>query len=552
MKYSLFPPAIFLSAGSNYVNAFSTPTPSFSGAVTQGFKIFEGVHLPDFFVADSQAYWDSQTNWEDLDTSLPALPSIIGTDKPGKEKTPWPEAILNIHSSIVEKIIRANPDDPAPCDGYLYFGNQEHTEILSKLCQVNPFWASALTVSGDNDEYLELNAYSELPKSDSDPKYMTLVRALADPSHRINLRFNKDMTVNQIVNYESGEGVIVPKEEWDYYASGVCYNMFYYSSCIHALFHVLHYHMTIGIAQSTNHDESLKAWANPYDDNVSFKYLQVAGTLFESNVNAVPPNMKILTGKDALGGSTEIMPPLRKILSILGACKTEDDFTRKFLLKDLYTTASNPKKAIKTADILSEYSKHSKNIEPFAKSLVRAMAFGRFRRRKRKNKKSFKHAEDKLRKFMTGCGEDVFSIDSISSWVQLMSCTGTVHGSTLSYSRMMFTPEVIRWRNINEPTYSEEDVIMMVTLSATLQGMLEDRHTFSGEIVNSDPEWDTSSMSKKVKRVLNKYDGKAGILKKKYEAKIVKRDDFREFGWILTDHCNDGFDGKQHTMTTYL
>lgn len=550
MKFFLFV-TIFLSAGSNYANAFSTPTPSFSGAVTQGFKIFEDVHLPDFFIADSQAYWDSQTNWEDSDYSLP-IPAIIGTDKPGKEKTPWPEAILNVHSSFVEKIIRVNPDDPAPCEGYLYFGNQEHTKILSKLCQVNPFWASALTVSGDNDEYLELNAYSELPKSDSDPKYMTIVREMVDPSHRINLRFNKDMTVNQIVNYESGEGVIVPEEEWDYYASGVCYNMLYYTSCIHGLIHILHYHMTVGIAHSTNHDESLKAWANPYDDNISFKYSGTAGVLVESNVNVVPSNMKILTGKDALGGSPEVVALLRKILIIWGACKTEDDFTRNFLLKDLYATASNPKKAIKTADILCEYSKHSKNIEPFAKSLVSAMTFGRFRSSKRKNKKSFKDAEDKLRKFMTGCGEDVFSIDSISSWVQLMSCTGIVHGSTLSYSRMILIPEVIRWRNINEPTYSIQDVNVMSIIASTAQGMKEDRHTFSGKIVNSDPEWDTSSMSKKVKRVLNKYDGKARILKKKYEAKIVKRDDFREFGWILTDHCNDGFDGKQHTMTTYF
>ena len=58
--------------------------------------------------------------------------------------------------------------------------------------------------------------------------------------------------------------------------------------------------------------------------------------------------------------------------------------------------------------------------------------------------------------------------------------------------------------------------------------------------------------AQKVRKVLTKYDKKAEALKESYEKTIQKRDDFKEFGWILTDHCTDGFDGKQHTMTTYL
>ena len=550
MKFSVFA-TVALSSQSIHVGAFSTPSkpPSDSdslSATVQDIKIFDGLNLPDFFVPYEQTRWDDTLP----PTAVGALAAFGGKQKSlGKQKEPWSEEFVNLHKLFVDDVIRVNKEKRVPIDGYLSFGNQEHTKILSKLCQTNPFFASALTVSDDGN-FLELNAYSELPKSDSDPKYLAIARELTDASHRINLRFNMDMTINQITTYESGEAVIVPEEEWDYYASGVCYNMVYYASCIHTIIHTFHYYMTIGISESTRHDKSLKAWADPYDDNIEYKQEQVGANLVPSNVETDKTDQMTITGENGFGGSLEVMAPLRRYLSTWGACKTADEFTTKFLLSDLYATCTtkNPKKVIKNANILSEYMKHSDNIQPFARDLTRAMKRGFFPQRR-----SFKTAENNLRDFMKGCGEDVFSIDGISSWVQLMSCTGIIHGSTLSYSRMLLTPEVIRWRDIKASTYDGNDVTLMATLATTLQGMYEDRHTFSGSIKGGPSDgWNTSPICKKVKKVLTKYDKKANILKESYEKKIQKRDDFKEFGWILTDHCTDGFDGKQHTMTTYL
>ena len=551
MKFSVFA-TVALSSQSIHVGAFSTPSKPPSASVSlsakvQDIKIFDGLSLPDSFVPYEQTKWDDTLP----PTAFGAIAAFGGKQKSlGKQKEPWSEDFLNLHKLFVDDIIRVNKEKRVPIDGYLSFGNQEHTKILSKLCQTNPFFASALTVS-DDDNFLELNAYSELPKSDSDPKYLAIARELTDASHRINLRFNMDMTINQITTYESGEAVIVPEEEWDYYASGVCYNMVYYASCVHATIHTFHYYMTIGITESTRHDKSLKAWADPYDDNIEYKQQQVGGALFPSNVEGRrSPDQITLTGENTFGGSVEVMAPLRRYLCTWGACKTADEFTTKFLLSDLYATCTtkNPKKVIKNANILSEYMKHSDNIQPFAGDLTKAMKRGFFPQRR-----SFKTAENNLRDFMKGCGEDVFSIDGISSWVQLMSCTGIIHGSTLSYSRMIMTPEVLRWRDIKASTYDMNDVTLMLTLAATLQGMYEDRHTFSGSIEGGPTDgWNTSPICKKVRKVLTKYDKKADILKESYEKKIQKRDDFKEFGWILTDHCTDGFDGKQHTMTTYL
>lgn len=81
--------------------------------------------------------------------------------------------------------------------------------------------------------------------------------------------------------------------------------------------------------------------------------------------------------------------------------------------------------------------------------------------------------------------------------------------------------------------------------------MTLDRHVFTGEIKHG-WEWDVEEIDQSVRDVLNKYDGKALDLKLKYAEEIKERDDFREYGWILTDHCEDGYDGKQHTITTYI
>ena len=132
-----------------------------------------------------------------------------------------------------------------------------------------------------------------------------------------------------------------------------------------------------------------------------------------------------------------------------------------------------------------------------------------------------------------------------------MSCTGIIHGSTLGFSRMGLMPEIIRWRNIKAPTFDESDVALMTNAAPGIHGMTEDRHVFTNAIEHG-TTWDTSPISSEVKAVLDKYSSKAEELKTKYENEIEKRDEFREFGWILTDHCTDGYDGKQHSISTYF
>jgi hypothetical protein len=136
--------------------------------------------------------------------------------------------------------------------------------------------------------------------------------------------------------------------------------------------------------------------------------------------------------------------------------------------------------------------------------------------------------------------------------VQLMCCTGITHGSTLSCSRMVAAPEAMRWRNVANPVWDHGDVHVISTGAGTIQGMTVDRHVFTGEIANGF-KWKTDPLSKEAKTVLDKHDEMAETLKKEHTDVIIKRDNFRDHGWILTDHCKDGCDGKQeHTIATYI
>ena len=301
--------------------------------------------------------------------------------------------------------------------------------------------------------------------------------------------------------------------------------------------------MCAGITLSTeeSHDASIEAWGAIYDDNIAIKYYEVAGLLFESNFGN--NDNKVLTGKDGIGGTVEVMAPLRELLCLWGSFKTADDFMKKFLLKDIYDTAKNPEDLIDSSNILTEFRKQVDLVEPYATELTEAM--------KADNPDGLKDAEDFLTKFMSDTGEGVSSIDSISSWVQLMSCTGIMHGSTLSYSRMTLIPEIWRWIDISTDTFSESEIDIMSPIIATIQGMCVDRHVFTSEVTHG-TKWDTSNISPKLKAVMEKYNQKSEDLKTLLKDELLTRPDFNEYGWILTDQCPDGFDGKQLTIATYI
>jgi hypothetical protein len=516
-------------------------------------QVFHDVHLPDDMSVMAKARNELQLQRAaavTFQTDNNGAQGIIDDDLLiGTPKKKGSYEMRCIQQIMINRYIKTDINDPPIVPGYLYFGNNNFSKILAMLCQVNPFFASALTFAQEGDtSYLELIAYDTKPEQSatSDSKYLKFMRNTSDPSHRINVRFNMDMTVNKITKFDQdGQATIVDLSDWDKYASGAIYNVFYYASAYHSIIHVLHYLMTTGIKSSTDHDTALSAWAEPYDDNIPLKFIEVATLLIQSSIRE--SDDQIVTGKDGFGASPAIKKDMRDILCSLGRCKTAQEFMDMCLLSDLKATCGRDyETVIEEANILTEFRKHIDLVQPFGEDLANAM-----RGSDEKSRAAFDETETLLTQFMSDTGAGVSEIDSISSWVQLMSCTGIMHGSTLSYTRLIGVPEINRWRDINKETYDQKDVGIVGGVLGTLAGMTLERHVFTSEM-NVGRRWNTKDVSDDVMDVLEKYNQMSLDLKKMYKAEISEREDFREYGWILTDHCPDGYDGKQHTITAYL
>jgi len=135
-----------------------------------------------------------------------------------------------------------------------------------------------------------------------------------------------------------------------------------------------------------------------------------------------------------------------------------------------------------------------------------------------------------------------------------MLITGVIHGGTLSMTRLPCKPEILRWRNIDEPNWGPSDAFASAAASSTIVGKQKNKHVCGNK--KSAPEdvdgpFDDITGGS-LQKVLDEYDQAAGDLKKVYEAKIQKRDDFDDVGFLLTDYCTDGFDGKQLTLAVYI
>ena len=117
-------------------------------------------------------------------------------------------------------------------------------------------------------------------------------------------------------------------------------------------------------------------------------------------------------------------------------------------------------------------------------------------------------------------------------------------------TRLAAVPEVMRWRAIDTPVWSPDDVAVMAGSLGTINGVQPEKHVMgSQKLVGGDVEDITFS---KIQKVLEVFDDQVTFLKKQYVKTIEKRDDFLDVGFLLTDYASDFYDGKQLTLCVYI
>jgi hypothetical protein len=393
--------------------------------------------------------------------------------KPGLKVTGRSQIWRSTFKYLDENIIKANEFEADTRPSFSSFGNQEFQQMLTLLCQVNPFFASALTFSQENNT-LELIAYKEGEHSESDSLYLKLMRILSskNPSHNINVYFDEDMKVRgiQIIDQDGNER-IAEKDEMDYYATSALYNLLFYATAIHANFHILHDILSSGIVKSTRHSKSIATWADHYDDHTTIKYVEVAALYMDANLGrkefgAESFADRILTGENGLGGNAEVMQVLRQQLCLWMTLTDTNDFMTKFFFANFYDGIGTEEKVFAILDkfeILTEYRKHAALVKDSAEDLTTTMKKDKFA--------SFEKTEQKLKLFMAKFddgSDNMCCINTISSWIQLWNITNLTEESTSSFSRLSIIPEIMRWRKIDEKYWDHHDIELMCSMVATM------------------------------------------------------------------------------------
>uniref|UniRef100_A0A7S1BET1 Uncharacterized protein n=1 Tax=Corethron hystrix TaxID=216773 RepID=A0A7S1BET1_9STRA len=513
-------------------NEKSPPTPDTSVALPQ---VFDGVDLPENKVPPPVD--NPITN--DLVNQF--VPQAITAAAPLLDK-PKSEGTGSLQELILDTTLRGTvPDD----DDYQYFGNGNNTKILRYLLVTDPFFASALTKTKLG---FELRSFENRDhKGNLDPSlYRKMVTMLMSPGRRVNFFFDRHMEIRGYKAYDDMMGQKVSDSfkgdmDIDYWASSVLYNLGFYASCIHATIHVFHYLLTSAFQYVSEDFEPMHQWAVHYANNISQKYGDVSNVLirdppsssFSSDPNTIVKNYfglnAILTGIAGFNAKAgAIQTIMADLLNSWGQSATASgwfDVMMDISLEDM-----------ERAGILTQFRKQTDLITPFAQEVADAF--------RTIDTDATKAVEACLIDYLQHCGSFQSKIQSIEHWIELMSITADVHGATLGYSRLFAMGDIMRWRNIRDPTWDTIDLDFMVKLVGTIMGMEHDRHVMTSTM--------DGPYAPELQIVLEKFDAEVTQLKKNYEKDVQKDPDFKDHGWILSTYCTDGFDGKQMTAATYI
>jgi len=432
---------------------------------------------------------------------------------------------------------------------YKFFGNSNHAKNLAYLLKTNPFMASALTERGDGFELRAFDKEDPEAKDGSATLFRQIMSCLGGGAgHRVNIRFNSDMTIDQVRVYEENSGKRIAKiksedsDEVDKWASSALFNIGFYASSVHANIHVLHYLLTAGLDFSSQDFEAMNEWAKFYATNIPEKYGQVGALLIRGQPNigellkkgdagTVLDTYALLTGSSGFGADGD---KLRGILSVLLNTWVEHPTSY------LDNMMNIPKEKMEEAGILTEFMKHHDLVPKYARDVRSAL--------EHTDKDKFVVAENRLEVYFKRCAGLNSKIDSLEDWIEIMAVTGIVHGGTLSYSRLFADADILRWRDIQSSTWKAPDVNLHLKLLGTICGMDEHRHVMSSSTDTVGKEYDA-----KLQHVLERYERTVNHYKEAYKNQIMENsEEFNNYGWILSDFCPDGFDGKQLTVATYI
>jgi hypothetical protein len=274
----------------------------------------------------------------------------------------------------------------------------------------------------------------------------------------------------------------------------------------------------------------LHNWAKVYNINEALKYKEVETVLYNKGglFNVGPKS--ILNGFRA-GPSEVVVAKAANMNRGWGELKSADEYVYKFLFKNI------PQTVLDKTGICVEYRKQAALISDFATELDNAL----------QKIDGYVASTNTFRELCSSTGENgVGGVTSFKQFIELMSASALLHGSTLSMSRLSLQTPMVAILNPKDPKFTGKDANYVALIALTIVGALDGYSVFSSSI-----PYDEVPAS--VIQVLKKYEDKSAALQGQFFAEITSNKQyFKDFGFIQTDHGPEGIDGKQYTIATYI
>ncbi len=456
----------------------------------------------------------------------------------GSKKTP--ANLTSIHNFFVRKFVKYTQYLPI---GYQHFagGHLSAKSLLVAFVRANPFFASALrAVKTDSGVEYHINGYDVARSKEERNWFSRLSDTYKLDFPRVNVVFDADFNVKSFdvfklsltATKEVVATLAVGVEE-DFAMEKLLFMIGYHFQCVHALIHIFQTLLVSGLVNSSRNTKTLAAFAGRYDENMYAKYMEV-------KVLLVAPDAG-LTGKSHKGDRAKLLPEMSAMMKLWGSCRTANDYVEKFLLRDLLSTVD--RKTLEKSDIMTEFLKHVDLSSPFAQDLDDVF---------RLEDKEYEVATNELKTFFEHTGVNGPRVDNLKTWIELMSLTGIIHGTTLSATRLLASHQVLKnywperdwFDTIGFRMVHGDEHDTLRTLLGTIVGIQEEKDVFGNDLrFNQGPL---------VRAVEARYGGISAGYKLDYFNQIKKHSGFKEFGWIWTDYCPDMIDSKQFTIDTYV
>jgi len=302
-------------------------------------------------------------------------------------------------------------------------------------------------------------------------------------------------------------------------------------SPIPQLFHQL---LTSSLSRATEIvSPEIHAWAKVYNVNIGLKYKEVEallynrGGLFNSEVSDRVSGFSTTPYENVLQKAAQMN-------HLWSHCHTAEEYVYGFLFKDIN------RKYLDQVGISVEFRNQIALSKGFSSELIVEL----------KKLQGYNLAN---KQFVELCSETghlgVNGVTSIHQFIELMTASSILHGTTLSMTRLSMTPAIMSLINYKNSRYSRGDIKLLALLGGTMSGTLEGYTVYSSKLPYK------ARVPYGIINVLKRYEGLSGKLKVDFYNKITKADQstyFRDFGWIMTDHAPEGIDGKQYTFSTYI